>query len=114
MNPLIGKMIEMNVKHSLIGAGGGDFFVKYRADIEITESNDIVVVIESTCPYGDPSVDDIAAAKDAIHEGCLDVLGPREVGAQVRVHDLTIHPVDFKPHEFARWTARNLYRHLEQ
>jgi len=111
MNNLAGKTLSLIVKHSALGASGGNYLVRYAADIELSSKTDIDVRIIGVYP-NDPAPDDVEAAKNAIHKGCAQVLLPLSVGACVIVRDLAIHPVDFKPEQFLRWTAIELQRKL--
>jgi len=103
--------MQLNVKHSAFGASGGSYLVRYRADVAISDSSQITVVVASTYP-NDPAPEDVARAADAIREGIERVLAARNLGATVTVYDLAIHPVDFKPQKFADWTASDLERLL--
>ena len=111
--PLREQVMQLAVNQSAFGASGGSYLVRYRAEISINASSGVTVVVASTYP-NDPTPEEVASATDAIREGIERVLAPRNLGASVTVHDLTIHPVDFNPRKFADWTAVHLERLLDE
>ena len=68
MSNMAGKMLSIIVKHSVLGASGGSYLVRYAADIELRTKTDIDVVIVGVYP-NDPAPDDVEAARNAIHRG---------------------------------------------
>lgn len=114
MKPLAGATFSMNVKHLAQGGSGGSYVVNFQADITITAQTTLEVALASVhCP-NDPDPRDVAAAQQAIHQGCAEVLAPTNCGAVVVVTDLVIHPVDFKPNKYAYWMAIDLQQHLDK
>lgn len=102
----------MTVNRSSFAASGASYLVRYSAEIVLTATLEVIVTIADVYP-NDPFLEDIESAKHAIQAGCLEVLSSAEIGAYVTVHGLIIHPVDFKPRQYARWTAFDLQSHLD-
>ena len=112
MNIVPGTTIAMKVKQSAQAASGGSYLVQFEADIEIKAAPPIEVSVESVYP-NDPDQSDVEEARQAIRNVCAEVLGPINCGAHVVVHELAIHPVDFRPEKHSRWTAIALQRQLD-
>ena len=113
MNSLVGKTIEMTVKHMSQAASGGSYVVHYTAEILITVDKQIDVSVDAVVP-NNADARDIEAARKAINDGCVEVLSAKSLGARVSVRRLIVHPVDFKPARFAYWTAIDLEQCLDE
>lgn len=99
------------------GASGASYVINYQANITLTEETTIEVNIVSVYPQPrniKPDPREVQIAQHAIQEGCAQVLEPINYGAQVAVTDLVIHPIDFKPRQYARWTAIDLQQQLDK
>lgn len=91
-------------------SGGGDYVVKYEADVELLPiGSPVKVEVLSTLPPG-PDLPMVDMAKDCIRRGAESVLGAR--GAILRVSRLYIHPTDFNGRRFEEFTAGGLRKAL--
>ena len=104
--------MEIAVKDICQTASGGSYYVKFRAEFDLLDSPGVTVTVVSFYPNG-TSDDDITEAADAIRDGFDAVLEECGRGADVKVHDLGIHAVDFKIHKFRQATERFLRDYLD-
>ena len=85
----------------------------FDADIVlIPRAASVEVALAGTHPGSSPDAEAEKAAVLAIREGVLAVLGPRGLGARVRVTNLLVHPIDFVARKFRDYTIRYLERAL--
>lgn len=74
----------------------------------IPRAASVKVELAGTHSGSSPDAEAEGAAVLAIRDGVLAVLGPRGLGARVRVTDLLIHPIDFVATKFRDYTIRYL------
>ena len=104
-----GKRDRMNLRVHRVNqsASGGSFVVSYEATIELrTDNPRIEVHILATDPpeeHDDEAV--VQLAENAIRRGAEHALSPRGLGAKIRVSNIVIHPVDYKPRMYEFFTA---------
>jgi hypothetical protein len=93
-------------------SGGGDYIVKYDADLELLPNGTgIVVEVLSTIPANaDPKRVEIT--RQCIRKGVEAALESRGQGCILRLSGLAIHPVDFKPKRFEQVTSHELLQAL--
>jgi len=99
--------MQLNVKRINQMASGGSYVVIYDADVSFSCGAEISVsVAAAEPPNADPQL--VEMAREAIMRGAERILAPLQRGAQIRVLRLVIHPTDFKPGWFERFTAWEL------
>lgn len=89
-------------------ASGASHVTIFDADVELGGVG-VKVEVLATEPADAPQ-EAIEAARRAIQRGAERILEPKEQGATIRVKRLVIHPIDFKPNAFERYTAEALDR----
>jgi len=88
---------------------GGDHVVVFDADVLLLPHDaTIAVTLTGVHPAYDRDPEGEQLALDCIRDGIMAVLATRNVGALVEVSNLVIHPVDFRPSYFRRYTVRHL------
>ena len=104
---------ELRLKHSVLSASGGSYYVHYRACVELTVALDVTVVLVSVqCDRQQDQLSD--AAMNAIREAAQQTLARFNLGGSVEIHNLGIHDVDCNPTQYSRWTERILTAKLEE
>ena len=104
---------ELSLKHSVLSASGGSYYVHYRAAVELTENRDVTVTLVSLQCDRDPDYLSKAAI-DAIRQAAERSLARFNVGGRIAVYDLGIHDVDCNPRQYDRWTERILSDKLDE
>jgi hypothetical protein len=102
--------LELRVREVCQTSSGGDYVTIYDADIDLVPG-EVRVEVAGVDP-ADADMDAVASAREAIRAGAAKALGPRGLGALIRVRRVVIHPVDFKPRRFERHTADAVQRLL--
>ena len=98
---------ELRLKHSVLSAGGGSYYVHYRAYVALTVTLNVTVALVSLqCDRQPDQLSD--AAMVAIREATQRTLARFKLGGNVEIHDLGIHDVDCNPQQYSRWTERIL------
>jgi hypothetical protein len=89
-------------------ASGGSHVVKYLARVQwCPHEAGVAVEVLSVFPEG-ASPSDVQLAAECIRRGAEAALRPFHRGALIQLERLFIHPVDFKPAAFERYTEREL------
>ena len=104
------QTLELRIRKIAQAASGGSHVTIYKADVQLTAGT-VRVDVAGVEPR-DTAPEDVEAARAAIHRGAENVLIPMGLGADIRVRRIVIHPVDFKPHQFERYTAEEFRRML--
>jgi hypothetical protein len=103
--------LELRVHKVSQAASGGSHVTIYEAKLELVSGGchvEVLGVQQNDAPPGAAE-----AATDAIRRGAKQVLRARGLGAIIRVERIVLHPVDFNPGKFERYTATELKRILE-
>ncbi|ELP34490.1 hypothetical protein RBSWK_01576 [Rhodopirellula baltica SWK14] len=101
------------MKHAVLGASGGSYYVHYRAEVDLAAETSVTVELMSL--QGERKPDDLSRASIvAIRQAAERVLTRFKVGGQIKIHDLGIHDVDCNPRQYDRWTERILTAKLEE
>lgn len=106
--------MNYSVSESRQTSGGGDYIVKYDADVELlSHGRDITVEVLSTVP---PNAEPrrIEEIRECIQRGVELAMGANGQGCVMRLSKLAVHPVDFKPTKFEEITARELRRAIAE
>ena len=112
MNP---ATVRLELRFVQQTSGAFEHVVVYNASLEITDDPGQVNVWEVQLANGsDTDLASVYHAVAAIVAGVRAVLEPRGCGANLRVHGLLIHPVDFSPPHFERHTRQALQAELER
>jgi hypothetical protein len=104
------RTISLRIWEVRASTGAFEHVVGYDAEIELIVGGTVVELeLLSLLPgYLDPSVDEIRSALENIRTGIESVILPQGLGAYAVVSNLCIHPVDFIPRMFARYTQEKL------
>lgn len=103
----------IRLKHTVLGASGGSYYVHYRADVELTPQLDVTVDLVSIQCDREP--DDLSiASMNAIQQAAERTLKRFNVGGKIQIYDLGIHDVDCNPRQYDRWTERILAAKLQE
>lgn len=102
--------MELLVKEIRQQASGGSYVVRYRAEFKWKQRG-VDVSVVSVIPE-DASEELADQAVIAVKAGFEQVLIPRGLGAEVKLHELLIHDVDFNAGKFQEVTARVIQQHL--
>ncbi len=98
--------MELKVLKKSFNASYGSYLVDYQAEVEIrNHDNSVQVTVAEGLEADRGQVD---AARQAIQRGAEQALQPTGLGAIIKIHRLNIHPVDFKPELFERFTAEQV------
>jgi len=90
------------------GASGGSSVVGYTADVELSDDpNTIEIFVLSTIP-SNADAGFIEHAVEHTRQGFAEALKPLKRGATVRLTDLLLHDVDYKPHRQRACSASHL------
>lgn len=105
--------MKLEVNKVALFASGGSHVTIYQAEIEFL-SGRTAVEVDTTAVRepGDVFPGTLSVAADGIRRGAERVLTPLGMGAVIRVNSITLHPVDFKPSKFERYTAEEIARLL--
>jgi hypothetical protein len=103
--------MELRVRKICQTSSGGSHVTIFEADVDLVVGDVRVEIAKTDPPDADPR--DVELARQAIHRGAMEVLQPRGLGAIIRVRRLVIHLTDFKPWRFARHTAEELHRMVD-
>jgi len=104
--------LELDVHEVCQTASGGSYVAIFEADVELVVDG-VEVQILATEP-ADESAWAVESAREAIRRGAEKALLPTGKGAIIHVKRLVIHPIDFKPRAFERFTEETLTRLLQQ
>jgi hypothetical protein len=103
--------MELRVHKVAAAASGGSHVTIFEGDVQLAAAGVLVEIDRVNPADADPAT--IESAREAIRCGAEEVLTPLNTGAVIKVSRIVIHPVDFKPGEFERYTAEELRRLLE-
>jgi hypothetical protein len=104
--------LELGV-HVIRQMGAFEHLVIFNATLELNRSGlvEIQNVALNEQSETDPEMVQMTMAN--IQAGIRSVLEPRQMGAQVQIHGLVIHPIDFIPEYYARYAQQKLEQLLQ-
>jgi hypothetical protein len=104
--------LELRINKVQQAASGGSHVTIFEADVEFVRG-EADVLVHGTEP-GDAVPGYYREATEAIRRGAEQVLKPLSLGAIIRIGRIVLHPVDFKPSKFERYTVEELRYLVEQ
>jgi hypothetical protein len=106
--------LELCLNISRQATSAGEHVVIYNASVELTQYPGEIQIIK--VGFFDEEIPDdntVNTTLESIKTGMKSVLELRGLGARVNIHGLVIHPIDWRPAYFERYTQRALEQALQ-
>jgi hypothetical protein len=109
------QTLELRLRFVRQTTGAGEYLVIYNAKVELNDQPGSINFTEVGLDDRDiPDARTVNITLEHIKLGMNSVLEPRGLGAQVRIDNLLIHPIDWRPERFEQHTRETLEKTLQE